>query len=133
MKYQIALSLTQLSRGTFVVDAPTPGGAECLARLLKAGDVAEWRLMEENLTVLSITPAMESNGCRYGTTELLPDEVLEAMHKVVDYLFEDAAEDYPTAEHRSGHIFEDVATLDRWLGGPTTRHSRSKLTVDPNL
>jgi len=133
MKYQIALSMTQLSRGTFVVDAPTPGGAECLARLLKAGDVAEWRRTEENLSVLSITPTMETKPCRCGTTDLLPDEVLEAMRNVVDYLFEDAAEDYPTAEHRSGHIFEDVATLDRWLGGPTTRHSRSKLSVDPTL
>jgi len=125
VKYQIELSLTQRSHGKLIVEAPTRGGAETLSRYIKANDVANWRLCEGSLSVLSITPALESEAAPGEAATLLPDEVLDAMREVVDYLHEDAAEDYPTAEHRDGHIFESVSTLDSWLGRPEIRRTRS--------
>ncbi len=125
MKYQIELALTQRSRGKVIFESPTREGAECLSRYLKASDVADWRLEQGSLTVLSITPALEAEDSSRNHEPPLPDEVLEAMRQVVDYLYEDAAEDYPTAENRDGHIFLAVATLDSWIGGPEIRQAET--------
>lgn len=47
----------------------------------------------------------------------LPEHVADAMHAILDYLWQDEAEDYllSSLEVQSGHVFQDMLTVRQWL------------------
>jgi len=58
----------------------------------------------------------------------LPDDVHEAMHRVVTYFWDDEHEDYytncsddPADNQRAGHIFESLKTINDFLSNPGRR------------
>ena len=122
MRFNVRLHRTQYKIGSTSIEAESQAEAEDAAQNFEAKDIAEWELADDDLIVVSVTPSLEPlfEGDRASdATEAArpPSEVREALRRVVDYLYDDEAEDYQTltqAEQRE-HVFEAVLCVARWL------------------
>lgn len=121
MKYEIELRRAFSQWGRATIEASNLGHAHVVACTLKASDIKTWKPPEDFLDIVSVTACDGEGGC--GDQESpyrLPPTIREALRAVIDYLYEDEAEDYQTLtkSEQVGHIFEYVLTLNRWLQGP---------------
>jgi hypothetical protein len=68
------------------------------------------------------------SGISRNLTAALEDHVETAIQYLIDYLYEDEAEDYQTLEGQvqCGHIFESVLKVQRWLNTLNSSRERAK-------
>lgn len=121
MKYQVELrrSYSQWARTT--IEAVNDGHAAAVAYGLQASDIATWKSPDEFLDVVSLTKCDGEGRCAEEDSPYrLPPPIREALRAVIDYLYDDEAEDYQTLtkSEQDGHIFGYVLTLNRWLRAP---------------
>lgn len=125
MKYEIKLRRSFSQWGRTTIEAVNDGQAHALACGLTASDIAVWKTPDEFLEVVSVRlgeqPKPGGGGASAGiTSDDLPTEIREGLHVVLDYFYDDYAEDYETLTkaEREGHIFEFILRLSRWLHEP---------------
>lgn len=121
MKYNVEFSIVQQSRFRTRVEADSPEEAKTKARALKAADLPTWVPFNDADCGWNVEPAdaplaekQEADALDSGCP---PDEVREALRRVVDYLYDDEAGDYQTRTRgdQREHIFQAVLCLARWL------------------
>lgn len=121
MKYQIELRRAFSQWGRTTIEAKNKGHAHAVACTLGASDVETWKSPEDFLDIVSVTECDGEGRCADEDSPYrLPPLIREALRAVIDYLYNDEAEDYQTLTRmeQAGHIFEHVLTLSRWLRGP---------------
>ncbi|OWY65371.1 hypothetical protein B7486_42300 [cyanobacterium TDX16] len=102
------------------IEAENTGHAHAIACTLKASDIETWRSPEDFLDIVSVTECDGEGGCGGEASPYrLPPVIRVALRVVIDYLYDDEAQDYQTLTRmeQAGHIFEYVLTLSRWLRG----------------
>lgn len=66
--------------------------------------------------------ATKSKAKRKPSPELIPGDVRDALTRVLEYAMPDEKEHYEEAsKNGSGHIYEDMLTLQKWLQGNSAR------------
>ncbi|MCC7316619.1 MAG: hypothetical protein IT419_17650 [Planctomycetes bacterium] len=121
MKYEIELRRSFSQWGRTAIEAVNDGHAHAVACGLKASDIAVWKTPDEFLDIVSVTECDGEGRCGdQDSPYRLPPTIREALGAVIEYLYDDEAEDYQTLtkSDQEGHIFESVSTLNRWLRGP---------------
>lgn len=121
MKYEVELRRAFSQWGRTTIEANNKGHAHAVACTLKASDIETWSPPEDFLDIVSVTESDGEGRCgEEDSPYRLPPPIREALRAVIDYLYDDEAEDYQTLtkSEQSGHIFESVSTLNRWLRGP---------------
>lgn len=121
MKYQIELRRAFSQWGRATIEAENTGHAHAVACALKASDIETWKSPEDFLDIVSVTECDGEGGCGDEDSPYrLPPPIREALRAVIDYLYDEEAQDYQTLTRmeQAGHIFESVLTLNRWLQGP---------------
>lgn len=122
MKYCVFVQGTSVHIGGTCIEADSKEQAEAAAAGLDVSAIRDWEVVDEGLKVISVRPSEAANAEPHPEIAAIQagrpsKEIREALRRVVDYLYEDEAEDYQTltkAEQR-GHIFEEVASVARWL------------------
>lgn len=122
MKFDVELSFIQRSRFKTCVEAESLEDAKAQVYTINEADIPAWDSFDRHDRLWSVTPSVEplSTGCRVSNaTEAAnpPTDVQAAFRRVVDYLYDDEAEDYQTMSglEQRGHMFEAVLLLARWL------------------
>lgn len=121
MRYQIELRRAFSQWGRTTIEAENKGHAHAFACTLKSSDVETWNSPEDFLDIVSVTECDGEGGCGDEASPYrLPPVIREALRAVIDYLYDDEAEDFQTLTkcEQHGHIFGHVLTLNRWLRGP---------------
>lgn len=119
MKYQVLLQRALYHFATTVINAESDDHAAAMAHAVDGTQVKGWELTDDKLSVVSVAPfeEVDSEACQTPEGARVPVDVRQALRRMVDYLYDDEAEDYQTltrAEQRE-HIFEAVLCIARWL------------------